>query len=712
MKDIREKKLYGFSTQTLRKLCHSISNVRKSNTIYSFTILLAIVLIFAGAASILVQSASVANNLSLGQNNNQTPTLIMAPQNPAFINYINSVSAGTPVNELVPPPTLVGNYTFKNSSQQNGGLLTMPTNSLLQLPSSFDLRTYNKVTPVENQSPYLDCWAFATYGSLESNLMPNQQWNFSENNLLNKNGWSIPQPNGGGDSRVSTSYLTRWSGPVLASQDPYYNPTSPSGLPTQVHVQNVSYLQPRQNSTDNYNIKAAIYDTMTGVYANMYFNLSYLNPDGNGAYYYNVSGTPAPSNHAITIIGWNDNYPASNFAPLTPPGPGAFICKDSLGTSMGAQGYLYVSYYDVALGEGSNADLAIFTAEPTTNYDNVYQYDTLGWDSNLEENGQNYVWIGDIYNTSNNPVNNEYQYVDAIGTYIPVTNTNYTIEVSYNPTNNDPSSGSSTGDTTQGTITGPPGYYTIPLSTIAPGEYGLYPARMPSGCNFSVVLYLQTPGYPLIPVQTVINGYTNNATASPGESFVSENWPNWVDLDTQYGNGTTACLKAYTENNIIENGGFEQNMADWTSWTSGTTGTVMVVSNESHHGTNSLLLAKSGYTSGAFGVSTNMYNVTPGNYSLNFYLINNSNSAPGLVYVKLLAYNSQGSYLGGGQWSLASVMGLGNWVGNLWEPFETVCDLPAGTTQAKVTISVQGNVNLNFDDFELFRSDNILYLPN
>lgn len=37
-------------------------------------------------------------------------------------------------------------------------------------------------------------------------------------------------------------------------------------------------------------------------------------------------------NHMVSIVGWDDNFSASNFL-ITPPGDGAFIIKNSGGTS-------------------------------------------------------------------------------------------------------------------------------------------------------------------------------------------------------------------------------------------------------------------------------------------------------------------------------------------------------------------------------------------
>ena len=71
------------------------------------------------------------------------------------------------------------------------------------------------------------CWAFATYASLESYLMPGENWDFSENNMKNllssayPEGFDRDNPNDGGNEFMSTAYLARWSGPVAESDDPY-----------------------------------------------------------------------------------------------------------------------------------------------------------------------------------------------------------------------------------------------------------------------------------------------------------------------------------------------------------------------------------------------------------------------------------------------------------------------------------------------------------
>ena len=158
----------------------------------------------------------------------------MAPVNPDFLRFMQDIERGMVQKQeeveghglgYIPSPLDLSHLTeqmiFQASQMQES----------ISLPSTYDLRTQGKLTPIRNQFSCGSCWSFATYGSLESNLMPSETWDFSENNLKNTHGFDWGYCDGG-NADISTAYLARWSGPISDSDDPY-NPssgTSPTGL--------------------------------------------------------------------------------------------------------------------------------------------------------------------------------------------------------------------------------------------------------------------------------------------------------------------------------------------------------------------------------------------------------------------------------------------------------------------------------------------------
>jgi C1A family cysteine protease len=390
------------------------------------------------------------------------------------------------------------------------------------LPVTYDLRTLGKVTPVKDQNPHGTCWAFASLGSLESCLLPGETWDFSEDNMLLTNGFdNRGDPYTSGNIVESTAYLVRWSGPVNESEDAYDDNYTPPSLTPCKHVQEVNWIPLRGSPTDNDNVKNAVMQ-YGGVDAAMAWygapeGSSYYNAATASYYYYGS----ASINHEVLIVGWDDDYPATNFA-TAPPGNGAFIVKNSWGARHGSSGYLYVSYYDSKLGRSSNPMAVFDKAESTGNYTGIYQYDPLGYVGGLgfwSSTG----WFANLFTAQ------AAASLSAVGFYTVVPGASYEVYTG--------ASLATKTLRTSGTLAYM-GYHTVTLPS---------PVGITNGQQFVVAIKMTSPGdsHP-IAVEYPVAGHSSAAAAQAGQSYVSSTGSSWTDLTTQYTNANV-CLKAYVQ---------------------------------------------------------------------------------------------------------------------------------------------------------------------
>ena len=382
--------------------------------------------------------------------------------------------------------------------------------------SSFDLRSQNKVSPVKDQAPYGACWTFATFGSLESCLLPGELRDFSEDNMVLNAGFD----NGGdpydygGNYWKSSAYLIRWGGPVDENQDAYGDSSTPPGLSAVKHVQQIRYIPGGASASDTSNIKYAL--TTYGAVAT---NISWQDPAyraSTAGFYYSGS---ASINHAVTIVGWDDGYSAANFA--TPaPGDGAWLVKNSWGTGWGQGGYFWASYYDRYCGTSATRNAVFDGTQPASNYSDIYLYDPLG-DVGAFGYGGSTAWGANVFTAHAG------QSIGAVGFFATTPGTTYTVYAG--------TSLASLQDRGSGSFA-TPGFYTVPLSA---------PLAVSGGSRFAVAVRLTTPGYnyPLA-IEYVETDYSSGATASPGQSYTSGSGSTWNDL-TAWDSTANMCLKAY-----------------------------------------------------------------------------------------------------------------------------------------------------------------------
>lgn len=441
-----------------------------------------------------------------------------APLNPAFLQYLETLKlrgapaalktrSGRALGKIPEPIIAIA------GSPSATGLKSGIKGSY---PASYDLREHDKATPVKNQGSCGDCWAFAAMSSMESYFMPGETLDLSEADLNANNGFDLGSCNGGTDV-MSAAYMARWSGPLVE--------TSSSVVK---HAQNIVFLTPRAGATDNDRIKSALL-AYGGLGVAFYYNDSYYNSSTH-SYYADISTSDYSSNHEVTIIGWDDNYPKADFPVMPvgqPAGDGAFLCKNSWGASWGDNGYFYVSYYDGVFGRDSY--VTAFTGEAVTNYTSQYSYDKLGWVANYGY-GATTAWYSNIFTAAAN------EGLKAVGFYTNDSSTNYTIYVYTGVTAGQPASGT-LAYSASGSFNSP-GYHTVPIGYLA----------VAAGQLFSAVVKAANASYTSpIPIEAQCSGYSSGASAS-GNSYISSDGVSWVALPTATILGvspTNVSLKAY-----------------------------------------------------------------------------------------------------------------------------------------------------------------------
>ena len=363
---------------------------------------------------------------------------------------------------------------------------------------------------IKNQQQTNSCWAFATLSSLETNLaLANYKkgtnlskvYDFSErhmeyatsktfsNGVENKSGYNR-KVGSGGSYQFSTSYLTNGGGAIPESEMPFENNENTIDI-SQIQNKTVSSqvydtvvfpdyrIATEENKTEIMNQIKQHIQNYGSVQASIHGNSSSLSAfncynNDTGAKFCNSSITHS-IDHAVSIIGWDDNYSIDNFPEnAKPKANGAWIVRNSWGekaenwklsdlkteifntykqqciakgwnsaeeipneflkeagytiendmayVKYGDNGIIYISYEDVNV---SKQMFGIVKATDTVNYDYIYQYDEFFPGMQLTINNSN-MMLCNIFDKKTTKT----EYLTQVSLYAPET---YTCKVYVNP---------------------------------------------------------------------------------------------------------------------------------------------------------------------------------------------------------------------------------------------------------------------------------------
>lgn len=485
----------------------------------------------------------------------------VAPMNPEFLRWLEQRNnpapkkdkAGTDTSEYptgeIPSP-VDNSHLWKDPPRPRSSAIPLDkSNSDNTLPKSYDLRLQNRVTDIRDQSPWGSCWSFASMATLESQLLTRNFANkpdLSEMHLAyfvygdTRTGKSFYQKDKtenildhGGNTGMAIALLSR-AGFVSEDTLPYAGEsyTPPDKLPEE-------YESSGFRLKEAYDLGVLSGDAMKDVVKNLIMTegavkISFFagkgatSGNGTSTRFYFDNTNEDKTNHAVVLIGWDDDLPRTSFDEnMRPEHNGAWLVRNSWGTDWGSEGYFWMSY------EQYIASVTMLIPDKASKYLKQYGHDDLGYLSSigfvLSSDDELRSYTAGIFKAETDEI------LQYVGFRTVNNNTTYSIDIydlgTDKPTS--PVSGSIIASV-EGKDAPYAGYHTEDLSSLG--------VKLSEGTYFSVVVKTDKKNFAL---ESSIKDYAE-VTANPGESFYSYYGTKNSWTDAAVDQSSDVCVKAFT----------------------------------------------------------------------------------------------------------------------------------------------------------------------
>ena len=311
-----------------------------------------------------------------------------------------------------------------DDENDNGGYIADDTERLEEsfsydgysLTTKYDPRESNHLTDIRNQSDVGICWMYAAVSTEEQFIATRYGRKFDvselhgavalsdcikkENKNQTESGYYNTGPERGSTQSVAAQYLTNWNTPIFY-KDVYKWHANVSEAEYPLSIFQIRYNRDhnlveikdngdaftdskslfnltdfRYISKDIDNVKYAI-QNYGAVGAGIFYKSNMVkNVNGNEQTLNNLSD--AYLNHAISIVGWDDDFSKDNFRNgYKPKSNGAWLVKNSWGYQDIRSGYMWISYEDATLNAKNNPFAVTTGVQPADESEYMLSYDYL-----------------------------------------------------------------------------------------------------------------------------------------------------------------------------------------------------------------------------------------------------------------------------------------------------------------------------------------------